>query len=154
MPDPGVGEYLTIDEVFDLADLCQAQPLIVREVEPETIRTYVGTLLFNVIAEHVPQRPMQQVGAGVMAPDRVAPLHVDRSVDGLPRFDMTVDAFDDMAEDSSGDRLRIADTRRTGRAGYESGIAQLATRLGIERSTIENDEAIVAMKHPRLSVWN
>ena len=73
-----VGEDLVVGEVFDLADLLGRDRLEVAEVEPQAVGRDQRTLLLHVVAEHLAQRPVQDVGAGVVAPDRVAPIDIDR----------------------------------------------------------------------------
>ena len=69
-----VAERLGVRDTFDFW-ICSARDrVVVREVEPQPIGTDHGTGLLHVVAEHVPQRVVQQVGGGVVATDRVAAL--------------------------------------------------------------------------------
>ncbi len=75
-----VGERLGVGEALDLGDLVVGDRLVVAEVEAQPVGPHQRAGLLDVVAEHLAQRGMQQVGGGVVAPDGVAPVDVDRRV--------------------------------------------------------------------------
>jgi hypothetical protein len=48
----------------------------VRKVEAQPVRMHRRPSLLHMRAQHLPQRRVQQMRSGVIAPDRVAPLAV------------------------------------------------------------------------------
>jgi hypothetical protein len=90
-PRPLVAERLGVDELLDLLDLLGGDRLVVREVEPEPVGPDVRTGLLDVVAEHPAQRPVQQVGRGVVAAGRVASFDVDARRRLLTRADRALD---------------------------------------------------------------
>ena len=70
---------LLVDERLDPRELGRTHGLVVREVEAQPIGRDERALLLDVLAEHSPQRRMQQVRRGVIQHDRCAPLRVDRA---------------------------------------------------------------------------
>ena len=53
------------------------------EVEAQTVGFNQGAGLFDVCAEHFLQRPMEEVGSGVVVGDPLAPLVIDLRGDGV-----------------------------------------------------------------------
>ena len=94
---PLVAEGLGVDEPLDLVDLLGGDRVVMREVEPEPIGADVGAGLLDVIAEHPAQRPVQQVGRGVVAAGGVTPLDVDPGGRLLPGADGAAGAAHDVA---------------------------------------------------------
>ena len=90
-----VRKDLVVGEVLDLADLLVGERLIVAEIEAQAIRCYERALLLHVVAEDLAQRPVQDVRAGVIAPDRVAAGDVDGRHRLLAGRDL---AFDDAGD--------------------------------------------------------
>ena len=86
------------DQVLDAGQLVGGDRLVVREVEAEPLRGHQRTLLADVFAEHLPQRPVQQVGAGVVAADGVASGDVDPGRRLLAGLDVSLDRLDVMAD--------------------------------------------------------
>ena len=74
------GQVLADGEVRDLLDLAaglRRQALAPGEVEPQVARLVVGTGLERGRAEHLAQRRVHHVGAGVRLAGRDAPVGVD-----------------------------------------------------------------------------
>ena len=82
-----VGERLGVGQPFDLEDLLVGHGVVVAEVEAEPVGADHRAGLLHVLAEHLAQRVVQQVGGGVVAADRGAPIGVDRGGRRLPRRD-------------------------------------------------------------------
>ena len=77
-PDVLVGENLGVDEVLHARRLFRGKRPVMGEIEPQSVRRHQRALLLDVITEHLAQRPVQQVGAGVIAPDGGPAVGVDR----------------------------------------------------------------------------
>ena len=75
--DGVVGQDLVVGEVLDGADLLGGERVGRAEVEAQAVGVDQGALLLDGLAEHLAQRPVEDVGAGVVAADGVAPLDVD-----------------------------------------------------------------------------
>ncbi len=85
-----VGEDLGVGEVLDADELVGRDGLVVAEVEPQAVGVDQRALLLDVLAEHLAQGPVQQVGGGVVAADGVAPIDVDGHDRVLPLGDLAV----------------------------------------------------------------
>ena len=70
-----------VGEALHLRELLGRDRLVVREVEAQPIGRDERTRLLHVRPEHLAQRPVQDVGRGVIAPYAVAPHAVDRGFD-------------------------------------------------------------------------
>ena len=82
-----VVEHLGIDAILDLGDLFRGEALVVAEVEAKSVGTDIGTLLLHVLAQHLTQRVVKDVGGGVVAPDRRTSVVVDGGGDDLARLE-------------------------------------------------------------------
>ena len=77
-PHRRVGQRLGVGQALDLLDLLGRDRLVVGEVEAQPVGRDERPGLLDVVAEHLAQRVVQQVGGGVVAPGRVAAGDVDR----------------------------------------------------------------------------
>ena len=91
------------------------------------------TLLFHLVADDLAQRPVQDVRAGVVASDRVAPRHVDGGRGLLAGSDLAFGDAHDVTVQPGKRKRRVEHLGATGVGGDRAGVADLATRLGIER---------------------
>ena len=62
-----IGVDLLVDQPLDLGDFLRCQRLVVREVEARLVGIDQRALLLDVLAEHLAQRPVEQVRRGVVA---------------------------------------------------------------------------------------
>ena len=135
----GVGEDLGVGEVLDGRDLLGGQRLEVAEVEPEAVGLDERALLLHVVAEHLAQRPVQDVGAGVVPADGVAAV----GVDGGDRFGADVDGAlgdaGDVAMEAGQGVDRVEHLGPTGVGADLAGVADLAAGLGVERCVLQED---------------
>ena len=82
-----------VGQVLDGPDLLGRDRLEVAEVEAQPVGRHQRALLLDVVAEHLAQRPVQDVGAGVVAADGVAALAVDAARrPSWPGLDRALDA--------------------------------------------------------------
>ena len=63
-------QHDVVGDVLDAAQLVRRDRLLMHEVEPQPIRRDQRAALGDVIAEHLPQRLVQQMGRGVIGADR------------------------------------------------------------------------------------
>ena len=75
-----VGDHLLVGEALDLRELLGRDRVVMAEVEAQAIGRDHRTRLLHVRAEHLAQRPVQDVGGGVIAADAVAAHAVDRGL--------------------------------------------------------------------------
>ena len=68
-----------------------ADRLVVAEVEAQPVGRHQRALLLDVVAQHLAQGPVQQVGGGVVAADGVAALDVDGGGGLLAGHDLALD---------------------------------------------------------------
>ena len=143
------------DLVLDGALLVVAERPVEREVEAQVVRGDERARLAGPFPDHVPQRPMQQVGPRVV-PHRVGPsLGVDDGLDRRPDLQTAVErpAVDDEAADRS---LRVGDLEQDAPAARLADlamVADLAAALGVEGRAIEDqlglaDAGQVVVLHP------
>ena len=114
------------------------------EVEAQPVRRHQRAALGDVIAEHLPQRLVQEVRRGVMGADRRAPGMIDfeRQRDaGLQRA--LLDGAE-MHEQVAGLLLGIGDAKPHALAQHHAGIADLAAGLRIKRRLVQNNGAALA----------
>ncbi len=137
--DGCVGERLAVGQPFDLLDLLGGDARVVGEVEPQPVGTDPRAGLLDVLAEHLAQRPVQDVRAGVVLADRVAPIGVDRRRRGLSGRDRAGRDARRVATQSRQRERRVEHLGRAGLGGDGSGVADLAAALGVERSAVEED---------------
>ena len=79
-PHRRVRQRLAVRQVLDAGDLLGAERRVVREVEPQAIGGDERAGLLDVLAEHLAQGVVDEMGRRVVAADRVAPFDVDRRV--------------------------------------------------------------------------
>ena len=96
--------------------------------------------LLHVGAEHLAQRPVEDVGGGVVAADGVAPGAVDAG-GGLVALGDRALFHHAAVEDQPGQAvLRVVDAHPRARRRLEHpGVADLPTGLGVERRAVEHD---------------
>ena len=73
-----VGDDLLVGQVLDPLQLLGGDRRVVAEVEPQPVGRHQRAGLLDVVAQHLPQGPVEQVGAGVVAADGLPPVGVDR----------------------------------------------------------------------------
>ena len=122
-------------------DLVGGDRRVVAEVEAQAVGRDQRARLLHVLAEHLAQRPVQDVGAGVVAADGVAPLGVDGRVrpPGPAASSPSLDAGDVAAQPGQGvggvEHLGPAGRRRD-RAGVADLAAATRRRTGCGRAKI------------------
>ena len=137
--DDGLGsEDLSVDQALDLTELLGREGLEMREVKAQVLVAAERTGLVHMLTEHVLKRGIEQVGSGVVTTDKLATAHVDARAHGVADMHGTARNGRDMGEDAVV-ALRIGNLDLKIFGGKGTGIAHLATHLGIERRTVEHD---------------
>ena len=90
--DRAVREDLGVGQVLDLLDLGLGEGIGRPEVEAQPLGIHQRTLLLHALAEHRAERPVEDVGAGVVPPDGVTASDVDARRGLLARLDRALDA--------------------------------------------------------------
>ena len=109
------------------------------EVEPQSIGRDERAGLLHVRTEHLAQRPVQQVRAGVVATDGVAPLDVDRRDRFLARVDLALDDPGDVPAQTGQGERGVDHLGEPSVGADRAGVADLATRLRIERAAVDEE---------------
>ena len=92
-----------------------------------------------MIAEHLPQRFVQQMGGRVILPDGAAPRMIDIQVERSPDFEAALLDRAEMHEEVAGALLRVGDRKAHAVARHHAGIADLPAGFGVEWRLVEND---------------
>ncbi len=114
------------------------------EVEAQAVGVDQRALLLHVLAEHLAQRPVQDVGAGVVATDGVAALDVDGGGGLLAGLDRALDDPGVVAMEAGEPVGGVVDHGGAGVGADDAGVAHLAAALGVERRAVEEDRHLVA----------
>ena len=125
--------------------------LEVREVEAQPLRRLVRAGLADMGAQHLAERPVQQVGGGVVAGNRTAAHGVDRQLGRRADF-----PGPDVHAALGGNLMKMASRLVLHRVGEvdelavdqsRAGIARLATHFAVERRLVEDEEGVLARLH-------
>ena len=118
----------------------------VREVEAQSIGCDERARLLDVRAQNLPERGVEQVRRGVIAPDRIAARGVDRRGDVVACRQPAVGDTDLVhARPAGRDPRHVLDTGSCGRTGQRAGVGHLAAGLDIERRARQHDKARLAL---------
>ena len=137
-----VVEHLGIDAILDLGDLFRGEALVVAEVEAKSVGTDIGTLLLHVLAQHLTQRVVKDVGGGVVAPDRRTSVVVDGGGDDLARLE-AAGAGDLVDMDSRYAIPGVGDIDGDAATGDRARVADLAAGLRVERGAVKHEGVVV-----------
>jgi len=132
---------LFVDDGLDALELLGLDGLEVAEVESQALVVDQGALLMDVIAQHLAQCGVQQVGTGVVQGDALAAIGVDL---GHERGTDVEAALGHHAVVQEG-ALRlggVAHGKANAGAFQGAGIADLATGFTVERRLVEDDHAL------------
>ena len=122
-----VGEHPSVRQGLDLGQLFASDGLVMAEVEAQAVGRHERSLLLDVGSEHLPEGPVQEMGAGVVAADGLSSFGVDPRQRLLPRLHLAVDHSAGVAYELSGDRIRrVGHAERAGVGADLAGVADLA----------------------------
>ena len=97
-----------------------------------------------MVAEHLAQGLVKEVGRRVVGPDRGAANRVDGEFDRLADGEPALIHGDVVDEEGAEHLLRGGDAGLETRRGYEPGIADLTAGFGVERRLVDENEAGLA----------
>ena len=125
-----------VDQLLHTAQLLVSDLLEVGEIEAQRVGADVGSLLLHMVAEHLLQRVVQEMGGGVVAGGSLAQRHIDagrKLLRGVLRHTLEdVDALVVLA-------LRVAHDHGLVAADELALVADLAAHLAIERRIVEHN---------------
>ena len=137
--DRGVGQDVGVGRLGHLRQLLGAQGLGMREVEAQPVRGHQRTLLADVVPEHRAQGAVEQVRPGVVPARGVAASDVDHRQCVLEGEDLAL-LDDGPVDDEPGEHaLGVEDPGPARFGGDDTGVAHLATGLGVERGLVQDD---------------
>ena len=118
----------------------------VREVEAQVAGIDQRARLLHMRAQHLAQRGMQQVRAGVVAHGRAADFVVDHGIDFVADVDGLLgdDAMRAHALHGIGHAFDVGDQRVVIVGVEPADIADLSAGIGVERRVVEHDLAALA----------
>ena len=121
-------------------DLLGRDRLVVGEVEAQAVRRDERAGLLDVVAEHLAQRVVQQVGArcGCGGSRRGGRRRWPPSPAG-PATTVALDEAADVAAQVGQGERRVEDLDGAGLGADRAAVADLATALGVERRAVEED---------------
>ena len=114
------------------------------EVKAESVGPDEGALLAHVVAEHGAQARVQEVRRRVVAPRGLAPLGVDRRHGDLAGQDLPV-SRPAVREESARHVLGVEYLEAPGLGDDGAGVADLAARLGVEGSRVQEEFALAVL---------
>ena len=137
-------QHHVVGDVLDAGELFRRDRLRMHEVEAQAIRRDQRAALGDMIAEHLPQRLVQQMRRRVMGADRGAPRVIDFELQRGAELQRALLHRAEMHEEIAGLLLRIGDAEFDALAGHHAGVADLAAGLRIERRLVQHDRAGLA----------
>ena len=111
----------------------------VREVEAQPLRRDQGAGLLDVLAQHRPQRGVQQMGCAVVTSGSRPPLAVNVGANPLTDHQPALGDFPDMHDDLAGRSLHVLHDEASVRAGDGPAVGYLPAPLGVEGRAVEHD---------------
>ena len=135
-----------IDHTLHLTDLFITHLLEVREVETQRVGRHERALLFHMIAEHLFQGIVEQVGSGVVGGRGVAlvGIHTGHKLGRGILRQLLHDMYRLVVL-----ALRVDDVDGLGLIADDAAVTDLSTHLTIERGIIEHEliELVLLLRH-------
>src|SRR5450830_172490 len=145
---------LGLDDIFQGLDLRRLDRFEVAEVETQALAVNQRTLLLDVLAQHLAQCSVQQVGGRVVQRSGVAHVGVHlgfhRRTDGQAARRQHA-----VVQERTAGLGGIAYIKTTGRSLEETAVANLPTGFGVERRLVQDHHAVIAFTQDvdRLAVF-
>ena len=131
-----------VGDVLDLLDLVRRHRLGMREVEPQPVGRDQRALLRDVIAEHLAQRLVQQMGGGMVRADGgCGARDRPRARARRPTFSVPSSTVPECTNRSPAFFCVSVTRKRTPSPRMIAGVADLAAGLAVERRLVEHDRA-------------
>ena len=119
-------QHDVVGDVFDALDLGQRNRLGMREVEAQPVGRHQRALLRHVIAQHLAQRLVQQMGGGMVLPDGGTARVIDFQKQRVADLQRALTHRDEMHEQVAGLLLGVGD----GKAARPRAASRLRRRPG------------------------
>ena len=142
--DRVVGAHLCIDQRLHLGDLRHTHRLVVREVETGLAGVDQRTLLRYMIAQHLAQRGVHQVGGRVVPCRTRARRGVNYRAHSVTQLEGARRKAAMVAKNFRLDLLRVFNRETAARGHQFANVAHLAAGFGVERRAVEHHDAGVA----------
>ena len=144
--DAIVAQHFLVGEVFDVLQLLVVERGEVREVEAQVAGIDQRARLLHMRAQHIAQRGVQQMRAGMVAHGGAANFVVDHGVDFVADVNGLLgdDAMRAHALHRIGRAFDLGDEGVVIFAVEPAHIADLSAGVGVERRVIEHDLAALA----------
>ncbi len=139
--DGQVGTQGAVGGLLDAVQLVGRQRAAPAVVESQVAGAVVGTRLQRGRAEHLAQRGVHDVRAGVRLTGTEAPFGVDGSLDVLVAGQLALEHAYLVDDETAYGTLDVEHLGATAVPGDDAGIGVLATGLGVERGAVEHDLA-------------
>ncbi|TFA98277.1 hypothetical protein CCMA1212_009972 [Trichoderma ghanense] len=137
--DLGVGADILVGELLNLPQLIQLDLGLVRKVETQLLIVDQRALLVDIVAQHLPQRVVQDVCAGVVVADGGAAQLIVFANDFVAGRELSVLNVA-AVEDVSTVVLDVHDLELDNVVNHDAAsVGDLATGLGVEVGLIEQD---------------
>ena len=136
---------LFVDDILHFPDLFRRHGLEVGEIESESVRIHVGTLLFHMSAENLFQRLLAQVGCGVISRRRLPERLIYCQSDLIAHLQHSPDNGSDMADLSAEQMDGILHLEFAFRSDDHSMIPDLAAHGPVERGQIDDDRSFLSV---------
>src|SRR5439155_8983486 len=113
-------------------------------VEAKAVGRDERTLLVDLLAQHDLERLVEQMRAGVVAADRVAPLGVHAALARVARLRRALALVPPEVQPVAALRLAVGHLERAVREDDLARVADLAARFRVERRTVEDERRLLA----------
>ncbi len=138
-----VGLHGLVGHLLDLAELLGAQRALPVEVEPQITWPVQRSGLNGAGTQHLSQRGVHHMGAGVALGGALAPVGIDRRQHGVSFDEFPGFHVDAVYPKGFRDLLHVGDGGPGGftrpGAADGAGVGNLTTGLGIERSAVQHE---------------
>ena len=131
-----------IDRVFDLPKLVRRDGGEMGKVKAEEVRLHQRARLMHMLAQHVPQRLLQQVGRAVSASDGGTALLVIGSPDRIAQLQYTAYEFSGVHDLAALVLLHVADLKFHTLRAQAAVIGHLAAHFGVQDRAVKNHDGL------------
>ena len=146
--DDGVAvENSVVDQLVHLGQLLGGDALEVGEVEADAVGLHQRACLVHVVAQHLFQSGVQQVGGGVGTADGLAALHVNGGGDGVAHFQHATGELAVVHILAALVLLHVVDGEHGLAQGDGAVVTHLAAHLSIEGGAVQHHDALHAAHH-------
>ena len=131
---------LVVDDLLHLGQLLGRDGAEVGEVEVGHMGVLVGACLVDMVAQHLPQGRLQQVGGGVVAGDGPAVFLVHLGGQGVAHADIAAFQHAGVDKVALGGLFHIQHAEGAVIAGQDAVVSHLAAHLGVEGGLVQDDK--------------